>query len=325
MLQSPPMTQTLLAAAELWRPNASTDVFDFQSGFYGGCESLRSVPGQGPVSLSESPMGQVVTTGQPKIINDLSELGFLVAEAGKVHGLAAAALIPSYKQGKVEAVLRLFFRSGSDAAGAVELWAGTKGRFELSLDQSYYVGLDRFARVSQYVNFPMGAGLPGQCWETAMPLLVPDLTTAKGFLRSSGAESDGLAVGLGLPLMQRTELRSVLLLLSSAALPIARVHEVWVEDPEKPGTLTRRQGVYGGSVGLATASRDLTYSTTDASSGLPAQAWVSGEPVLIDGVDAVCAAGVQRSDAMREAGIDFALAYPVVVTDRVRAAVVLMG
>ncbi|MEL7088440.1 MAG: hypothetical protein AAGL98_08390, partial [Planctomycetota bacterium] len=161
-------------------------------------------------------------------------------------------------------------------------------------------------------------------WETAMPWLVPDLAKAKGFLRSSGAESDGLSVGLGLPLMQRTELRSVLLLLSSRASPIARVHELWVEDPDRPGTLTRSQGVYGGSTALAEGSRDLTYAI-DAHDGLPARAWSSGQPVLIEGADAVAAAGARRGDVLREAGLGFALAYPVVVTDRVRAVVVLMG
>ena len=108
-----------------------------------------------------------------------------------------------------------------------------------------------------------------------MPRIVPDLATAKGFLRSSGAESDGLSVGLGIPIMQRTELRSVLLLLSSAATPIARVHEVWVEDPQQPGTLTRSQGVYGGLVDLANASRDLTFKV-GSGDGLPARAWASG-------------------------------------------------
>ena len=324
MIQSPSMTQTLLAAAELWQPNAKSNTFDFSAGFYGGCEALRGVPAQSTVALDQGPLGQVAGSGQPMILNDLSELSFLVDEAAKAHGLAAAALAPSFQQGQVDSILVMYFRSGAEAKGAVELWAGTKGRFELSLDQSYYVGLERFARISQYVNFPQGAGLPGQIWESALPSIVPDLSSAKGFLRSSGAESDGLSVGLGLPIMQRTELRSVLLLLSSAASPIARVHEVWVEDPERPGTLIRRQGVYGGMVDLAEASNNLTFEVGSAD-GLPAQAWASGRPLLLDGIDAMAATGMQRLDAVRSAGLNYALAWPVVVIDRVRAVVLLMG
>ncbi|MEM9915565.1 MAG: GAF domain-containing protein [Planctomycetota bacterium] len=318
------MTQTLLAAAELWRPNASANVFDLQSGFYGGCEALRSVPSQVTPALDEGPLGQVAATGRPLIVNELSEMGFLVGEAAATEGLGAAALLPSYHQGVVDSILVMYLRSGPEAVAAVELWAGTKGRFELSLDQSYYVGLERFSRISQYVNFPQGSGLPGQCWQTGMPLIVPDLATAKGFLRSSGAESDGLAVGLGLPIMQRTELRSVFLMLSSAATPIARVHEIWVEDPEQPGGLTRSQGTYGGLIDFTAASQALKFSIGQPD-GLPAQAWTSGQPVLIDGVEAMGEAGMKRLDAAREAGLSFALAWPVVVVDRVRAVVLMMG
>ncbi len=324
MIQNLTMTQTLLAAAELWQPNATSGHFDFLAGFYGECDALRSIPSQSTAALDQGQLGKVATTGQPLILNDLSEMGFLTDEAAKAHGLVAAALIPSYQQGNVDSIVVLYFRSGTDAVGAVELWAGTKGRFELSLDESYYVGLDRFARISQYVNFPQGSGLPGQCWETGLPSLVPDLATAKGFLRSSGAESDGLAVGLGLPIMQRTELRSVLLLLSSSATPIARVHEIWVEDPDVPGRLVRSQGVYGGLNGFAQASTDLTFSATSPD-GLPGQAWSTGRPVLVDGLDAMGEAGVKRVDAARAAGLSFALAWPVVVIGRVRAVVLMMG
>ncbi|MEM7624196.1 MAG: hypothetical protein AAF333_01065 [Planctomycetota bacterium] len=318
------MTQPLLAAAELWKPNTAAEALECVSGLYGGCAALRDVPAQANLTLGQGAIGEVIATGRPKIVTDFADLGFLTQEAAAADGIGGAALIPSYRQGKVEDVLALYFRGGAGAVGAVELWAGTKGRFELSLDQSYYVGLDRFARISQYVNFPQGSGLPGQCWESALPRIVPDMATAKGFLRSSGAESDGLSVGLGIPIMQRTELRSVFLLLSSNVSPIARVHEVWVEDTTRPGQLVRSQGVYGGLVDLAESSRDVAYASGEVA-GLPGRAWASGHSELIDGIDELAEAESKRGDALRAAGLSFALALPVVVTDRVRGVVVLMG
>ncbi|MEO0513676.1 MAG: hypothetical protein AAF086_00075 [Planctomycetota bacterium] len=318
------MTQTLLAAAELWQVNSSTQAPEWETGFYTDCQALRGVQAQQEPGSAPSALDAAIKTGQPKIINDLSELGFLVAEAAKTDGVEAALIFPAYQQGEVTTLLVMYFRGGGGLAAGIELWSGTKGRFELSLAESYYTGLDRFARISQYVNFPRGAGLPGQCWDTAMPQLVPDLGTAKGFLRSSGAESDGLKLGMGIPIMQRTELRSVLLMLSSPIAPIARVHEIWVQDPDKAGQLVRRQGVYGGLVELKQASEGLTFSLSDPD-GLPGRAWAAGKPLLLDGMEAINDAGFQRGQAVQDAGLSFALALPVKVVDEVRAVALLMG
>ena len=46
---------------------------------------------------------------------------------------------------------------------------------------------------------------------------------------------------------------------------------------------------------------------------------------LIDGIEAMGEAGMKRLDDARAAGLRFALAWPVVVVDRVRAAVLMMG
>lgn len=324
MLQSPPMTQTLLVAAELWQKSPSSDALETAAGFYGEYEQVKSASAQANFAVGKGPIGEVFATGNPRILTDLSELSFLHQEAAQTLSLGAVALIPSYEQGKVVSLVAMYFLGGEQAVGAVELWAGTKGRFELSLAQSYYAQMDRFARISQYVNFPMGAGLPGMCWETARPRIVPDLTTAKGFLRSSGAESDGLTVGLGLPIQHRTDLRAVVLLLSSAQTPIARVHEVWVQDPEDGDRITRSQGVYGGSAELAEATQGMSFSKS-AGDGLPSKVWASGQPMLLDGLDEMADAGLQRIDAVREAGLRFALAMPVMVIDEVRSVVMLMG
>ncbi|MEM6458202.1 MAG: GAF domain-containing protein [Planctomycetota bacterium] len=318
------MTQTLLAAAELWCPTTDGGPFALDQGVYGGCEALRTLAERPTSEPDVTLVAEVFDQGRPRVVTDLNDLGFMVAEAAASDGVTAALLLPSFVQGEVDSVLVFYFRGGNGFRGAVELWAGTKGRFELSLDQSYYAGLDRFARISRYVNFPKGSGLPGQCWDLGMPRIVPDVKSAKGFLRSSGAESDGLSVGLGVPVMCRTELRSVLLLLSSSATPVARVHEVWIDNPapEGPGKLTRSQGVYGGLDALAAASGNQTFSTSGE--GLVERAWSSARPVMAEG-EALAAAGAERLAAIREAQLGWAVACPVVVVDQVRAVVLLMG
>ncbi|MEM8737300.1 MAG: hypothetical protein AAGG38_02320 [Planctomycetota bacterium] len=324
MLETSSSTRTVLAAAELWRCNADPLAIELDSAFYGGLDALRNASDHADIAAGKGPIGQAVSTGEPRVLTGFSEFGFLYQEAAQAAGLGGAAILPSFEQGRVTSVLVLYFRGGPSTVAAVELWAGTKGRFELSLDQSYYTGLERFARISRYVNFPKGSGLPGVCWDTALPRIVPHVAESKAFLRPVGEQDGGLTVGLGIPIMHRTELRGVFVALSSVNTPFATVHEVWVEDPQQPTQLIRAQGVYGGHVELARATDGMTFATA-GQEGLPGQAWAAAQPLLLDGPDAILAAGSSRGDAFRDAGLAFALAIPVVVVDRVRAVVMLMG
>ena len=339
MIDSPTDTKTLIAAAELWQRDGGT--LRPVSSFYGGCDALRSAADATPPESSA--ISIAFADGKPLILDELTPLSYLHAEAAGSDGLAAAVILPSYTGSEVSSVLVIYLRAsvaggqgGADAGAcaAAELWAGTRGRYELSLDQAWHPGLERFARISQYVNFPMGAGLPGLCWQSGNARIVADVATAKAFLRSSSAEgADGtnnrLSVGLGLPLLRDNALQAVLLLISSHATPLARVHEVWMEDPDRPGTLVRSQGTYGGNAGLAEASTGLTFRhgehANDGGKGLPGRVWDAAAPSLLGGLDAMADAGFARADAARDAGVTWALAYPVVVNDSVRSVVLLMG
>ncbi|MEM9882135.1 MAG: hypothetical protein AAF800_04370 [Planctomycetota bacterium] len=316
------MTKTLLAGAEVWQrpPGASRPEID--NAIYPGLDGLAEAVTEDGLKAQNHPLLTAFDDLQPRIVEDLSDFGFLVKEAAEMVGVKAAVIWPAYSGDAVSSVLVLYLRGGENHRGAAELWSGTKGRFELSLAGGYFSGLDRFARVSRYVNFPMGAGLPGVCWEKSAAKLVPDVGAAKGFLRSAGEGDERLTVGLGLPLLYRTDLRSVLVLLSSVCCPVASVQEIWVQDPEAAGRIVRSQGVYHGHVALAEASQSVAFTPGE---GLIGRAWSTARSQLVVGEGVYAELGEARTEATREAGLTFAVAIPVAVIGSVNSAVLLMG
>ena len=329
MLDQTTATLPLLAAAELWLisgPEAGPTV---DSACYLGLDALADASRESAHHARRHPVAETFADLQPRIVNDLADFGFLVKEAADMVGIAAAVLIPTYRGAEVDRVLVLYLRgpvgdgqNPTGACGAAELWTGSRGRFELSRSAGHYADLERFERVSQYVNFPRGAGLPGICWETFSARIVPDVGVAKGFLRSAGQGPTRLTVGLGLPIVYRTDLRAVLLLLSSARCPLVPVQEVWVQDPGDPQRIVRGQGVYGGLMALADATRDLSCTVGD---GLVGRAWSTAAPQILEGDAALASLGSKRLEAARDAGIRLAIAVPVVVPTGVRCVVTLMG
>ena len=315
------MPDTLLAAAELW--HVEGDTITLQTGLYdldcplrGTADGLRLTQGMGLAGMA----WKVAT---PSIVTDFSVAAADRPLAAAAAGFGAAVLIPQFKIGQLTSVLVLFLRGGTRAVGAAELWTGGSGSFELAMGQAWHAGkaLQRFANISKHVHFPQGAGLPGRVWENGRPELVPDVSEAKTFLRSSGDGGKELSVGLGLPLIAGIKLQAVLLLLSARTGPIARVHEIWEPDPDDPDQLVRRQGTYGLLQDFADASAKLSFSIQGKGEGLPGRAWATRQPVLIDDLDH---AGLPRRETAHAAGLTHGLAIPTVVADTVRSVVVLL-
>lgn len=240
------MTQThgITAAAEVWRIDAQESSATLENGVYGSLEALRLASAGMALRAGEGFVGSVLARRVPVMLNELDGEVFERCEVARDGNICSILGVPLFDENKLAAVSVFMFRGDPGMVGAVELWAGRRGRLELCLTQAHYTGLDRFAAVSRYVNFPIGSGLPGLVWRDASPHLRTGLGKSPDFLRSTGAESAGLVTGLGFPIICGHQLQAVMLWLSSSGAPLARLHEVWTQAEAGGKTLMRMQAHY---------------------------------------------------------------------------------
>jgi len=236
-----------------------------------------------------------------------------------IQGADIAALAwPVVDRDKVSSVVVLYVRVGEGAITALEVWTGRAGRSELCISGSRYAGLERFARLSPYIAFPKGSGLPGLAWETGIPQIVDGLGQSPTFMRATGAESEGLEVGFALPCIAGSSLNGVVLMLSDSSKPIARVFETWL--PEQLAgalRLARHDGAYIAAEAVAKASQHLSVPAGDTWIG---RAWATRQPAVV--CDSTGNA-LQRLGAA-EAGLSCGVAIPIIALDDVAAVAVLM-
>ncbi|MEO0588835.1 MAG: hypothetical protein AAF078_14500, partial [Planctomycetota bacterium] len=240
----------------------------------------------------------------PVLLTELDEESFERCDAAKASGIGGAVAVPVFDESRLTSVALLMLRA-SGMTGAIELWAGRRGRFELGLAETFAPGLERFAKLSRYVGFPKGSGLPGLVWETSRPRLLRGIGTSNQFLRSSGAETSGLTTGFGYPVRRGNELLAVVLWLSSSVSPLARRHELW-ETPD------------GSSAGLKLT--DVADANADehrhgALEPFVREAGETRRPVVFD------AAGLSVADG--DNAVSAGIALPVLVHDRLGAVGVL--
>lgn len=143
----------------------------------------------------------------------------------------------------VIAAVLLTIRTDEGCKIAIERWTRTE-RDELGLAEACYRSLEHFARISPYVKFPRGSGLPGETWDDRSCRIIARIDQAKAFMRAAGARKEGLRYGLGIPTMKSEhELESVLLLLSTVDFPLLLSYETWKPSDDQ-SQLTLGQSCY---------------------------------------------------------------------------------
>lgn len=166
--------------------------------------------------------------------------------------------LPVVAAGEVTACAALVWES-ADWRGALEVWRpyvnGT-----LRLTDFFYGAEQSFALASRQKTFGVLEGLPGLTFDALEPVIFETLSRPRGFLRAEAAAAAGLEVGLGVPIMGDKTATCAVLLLSSAASPLANAFEVWHAD--KAGvrlgsSVTLGSGVSGS--GAETAPTDAEW------------------------------------------------------------------
>ncbi len=181
---------------------------------------------QGMVADSDSELDELATravaSGNPELV---------VEPANSNRPYRSAIAIPIYRNDLVVSVVVLATNTSQEAVGVFEIWSPVGVYEELGLSNGFFGKLSRFQNVTSFVRFEKGSGLPGQVWNALRARIHDNLSNHAGFLRAAGASADSLNTAIGVPVMGKQYNASVLMI-SSAATPIARGFEVWQAEPD---------------------------------------------------------------------------------------------
>ena len=206
----------LLRSVEVWTPTANGLQLERSSAFYSEADTFETVSDKTRFHMGSGLPGLVWKAGVPVVFNDLATTDFVRHEAACKDELTAGMGVPIFDGEQFVAVLLFLCHTSDISAAAFESWVLDETRHELTPGTGFYANLDRFRRMTQYLRFPYGAGLPGDVWQSRMPRLLDRLADSTDFLRASGADAEGLDFGLAVPVIRNHEdIRSVVLLLSA--------------------------------------------------------------------------------------------------------------
>lgn len=275
-------TSRLLRAVEVWSPTSDGNCLERTSSIYRGAETFAAVSNEAHFDHGQGLPGLVWDAGVPVMFDDLGSRDFLRHEAAREDGLEAGIGVPVFDGEEMVSVLLFLFATTEITSAAFESWILEETRHELMPGTGYYANLDRFRRMTQYLRFPYGAGLPGDVWQARMPRLIDRLANSTDFLRASGADAEGLDFGLAVPVVHGDDaIRAVCVLLSCNASPIAQALQIWTPNEDRSAfepTSVLSPGVPGMSALMREQSCEIGQ-------GLVGTVWQTRRPLVSSGFE----------------------------------------
>jgi len=323
MIMNSATTELLMHAAEVWIPSEDGTHLCWYAGEYKSDPSIAERRKHLTWAAGQGIAGKCWKDQSPAVVNGVA------ADLGEGFSDSISAIaIPTRVDGECHAVAVLYCGIGEIEQGALEVWR-INDRHELGLAESAYMRLDRFSRVSKYVNFPRRAGLPGMVWANRSPKLLEGVGKSRDFMRAAGARAGGLDIGVGLPVMRSGhELDSVVILLSSEITPMAKVFEIWLpeefEEIEKedgfklrvPTSLKLDHGAQGEHESLKEKSQVLLHRKD----GIAGMVLETGLPQVVSNLEIE----TQRSEELAAADCTSGLGIPIFAGEELVAVFVMM-
>ncbi|MGZ4955251.1 MAG: GAF domain-containing protein, partial [Methylobacter sp.] len=232
-------------------------------------------------------------------------------KSAKKAGLTCGIAIPVFSGEFIMAVVVFLCGDDQHHAGAIEVWNNSlENNAELALIDGYYGTLDDFENISRTMSFIKGSGLPGQVWETGMPVLIEDLGQASAFIRSPDARKAGITTALGIPVSVVANQVYIMTFLSAKATPIARRIQIWVPD-ESGQRLVCQSGYSKQNDELAEIFEAVSVRKGE---GILGRVWLTGVPAISN----------NSEDGLVEGRLSSMLAMPVINEGKLKAVVTFL-
>jgi hypothetical protein len=270
-------------------------------GAYGPHTEFARVSARSRFRFGEGLPGAVWATERALAWHELGS-HFVRAEYAAAAGIHAAIGFPWFRGNEFAGVLIFLLTSATESAACIELWNHDEGIDVLRHGGGHYVNTPELAKLSELLQFPYAAGLPGLTWSTGMPVTFPDVRSSNEFVRADLAARAGLKRAVGVPIFRQRRVTHVLTLMGAEV-----------------GSFIQRFELFGqGEFGLVEKVR---FDESAATAGLEAPASAFLDKELAD------EARIQRMPVVRgtteSAGSAIQLALPVHDGARLRGVVCL--
>lgn len=303
-------------ALEVWIPDEQNNRLRLAASCYRDADAMRDPSQEMAFCRGEGLPGRIWEAGAPAFLDELITTDFVRAAEASAAGINTAVGFPVFCDEQVAAVVLILLDSRQDFKAAFESWRIDPQTSNLRLAGGTFINCERLRRLTEFVELPVGEGLPGFAAEQARPYVSARFPDDGHAVRGLALAAEQLSSGLALPLTGTGAVVSdVFLILNSDTAPVFSLLQIWKPTPD--GRLLRlSHEIYDGVTSLSAQTSKVTATTVTA---LARRAWETRLPTVSQ--DGLAAEMIPHSTHIPDPS--FGIAIPTIIRGRVVAVTVL--
>lgn len=308
-----------LKGIEVWTPSSMEDCLELTQCVYRDAASFRETSSLMTFRRGEGLPGRIWSSGAPEFLRELITTDFVRSQAASAAGMTTAIGFPVFASGQIRAIILFLMDTRYQMKAAFESWQYDSNSSTLKLAGGTYINCERLRRLTEFMAFPVGAGLPGIAAEQRLPCAGARFSEGTTAVRGVALAAERLLSGVALPLTDSgADVDNVILLFNAESAPLFSLLQVW--KPSADGSSLSLVTEYVN--GVPSLTSQMREASQQHQTGPAHQAWRQGIPVVVNTPDDPVP---QIPSAVPDITATAGIAVPTIVDGVVTAVTILAG
>lgn len=306
-----------LKGIEVWKPDETESQLSLAQGSYRDAAVFSDASRGITFRKGEGLPGMIWESESSVFLRELITTEFVRTQIASAVGMTTAIGFPVFEKGRVQSIVLLLMDTRYQSKAAFESWKYDATSGGLKLDGGTYINCERLRRLTEFISFPLGQGLPGVAAEQRRPCAGARFAEDPAAVRGVALAAERLIAGVAIPLTDsRTEIDGVFVVFNAESSPLFSVQQIWKPSADRTRLILTSEYI-GGVSSLAT---QMQTTSAMPDKGIVDEAWHTRSPVLYTSASD---AALEIASSLPGTRLTTGIAIPTIVDGDVVAITVL--
>jgi len=266
-----------LKGVEVWKPDETGSFLRLHQSSYRDAAVFSDASRSITFKRGEGLPGMIWESRSPAFLRELITTEFARTQIASAVGMTTAIGFPVFERGRLQSVVLMLMDTRYQSKAVFEAWKYDSATAGLKLSGGTYINCERLRRLTEFMVFPLGQGLPGLAAEQRSPCSGARFAEDPAAVRGVALAAERLIAGVAIPLTDSgSDVDDVFVVFNAESAPLFSVQQIW-----KPASDGSRLILTSECIGgVSSLTSQMQTASMISVKGIVDEAWQTASPVV---------------------------------------------